>query len=170
MIGDCFLRKQTKIRRKKRLAYVECGAEHMRSWKTFLFIYYRFPPFLEKKWRDLAYILSLYTSIIILQCVCVLFVFVWYVSSFLRRSEWRNGAILFLAPSTIPPPTGCMLYTLSILHLLWKYRPIVFLFALLSPNLSVLFQFLFSVSKWVQGLACVRTCNQRRYNTRAIFL
>lgn len=147
---------------------MECGAEHMRSWKTFLLIYYRFPPFLEK-WRDLAYILSLYTSIIILQCVCVVCFCLVYVSSFLRGVHSGEMEPSYSWPRLLsPPPTGCVVYTLSILHLLWKYRPIVFLFALLSPTLSVLFQFLFSVSKWVQGLACVRTCNQPRYNTRAI--
>jgi hypothetical protein len=139
--------------------------------KNFSFNLLPVSPLFGKKWRDLAYILSLYTSIIILQCVCVLFVFVWYTCPPFSGVQSGEMEPSYSWPRLLSPPTGCMLYTLSILHLLWKYRPIVFLFALLSPNLSVLFQFLFSVSKWVQGLlACVRTCNQRRYNTRAIFL
>jgi hypothetical protein len=98
-----FSQEETKIRRKKRLAYVECGAEHMRSWKTFLLIYYRFPPFLEKMKRLGLHFISLYFHNNTTVCVCVVCFCLVYVSSFLRRSEWRNGAILFLAPSTIPP-------------------------------------------------------------------
>lgn len=138
--------------------------------KNFSFYLLPVSPLFGKKMKRLGlHFISLYFHNNTTVCVCVIcFCLVRVLlSPAFRVEKWSH---LILGPVYYPPPTGCMLYTLSILHLLWKYRPIVFLFALLSPNLSVLFQFLFSVSKWVQGLACVRTCNQRRYNTRAIFL